>query len=116
MRTNKQDNKPVAVLHGELSLEPIAKAPKGKTQLVDSYIAAHSETGHHHVLIAPKGSKIKVIEKDNRRFAVIEQVSKLWHEKSSDIHETVEIVPGVYELREKTEYSPWDKIVRRVHD
>lgn len=116
MRTNKPTNRKVAVTHGELGLIPVAKVPEGKSTLHDSYIAAHSETGHNHMLTASKGSKIEIVEADGERYAIIKDLAKLWHKKSFDIHEPITIEPGKYKLTEKTEYNPFTKLVQRVFD
>lgn len=38
------------IRHGEILLVPVDKIPEGKSSEYTSYVAGHSETGHHHVL------------------------------------------------------------------
>lgn len=113
--TNVKNGKRVAVTHGELVLTPVQTAPKGKATEHDSYVAAHSETGHHHMLTPTKG-KLEIVEADGERYAIIKDLTRLWHNKSFDIHEEVVLAPGKYKIGEKTEYNPLTKIVQRVFD
>lgn len=112
--TNIKNNKRVAVQHGELALRPIDSLPTGATTKHDTYVAAHSETGHHHIVTAKNG--VEVLEADGHRYMLIQEIGKLYHEKTFDIHETQYLAPGAYELTEKTEYDPFAKVIRRVFD
>lgn len=109
--TNLENGKRVVVQHGELVLKPIDAMPVGKTKTVTDYAAAHSETGHHHVI-----EKGELLEKNGERYLLIKETSKLFHKKTYDIHETQYLAPGAYLLDERTEYDPFQKIVRRVFD
>jgi hypothetical protein len=84
-----------------------------------NFIVAHSETGHHHVIAErpnvqvwlgenPDISYLQVIEATEATEALLE------HLRSYDTHETLQIPPGVYELRRQREHTPegW----RRVQD
>lgn len=112
--TNLQNNKRVPVTHGELCLIPVDEMPEGKTSTHKLYVAAHSETGHNHVIEATSG--IEVVEKDSERYMLIKEVSKLFHQKTYDIHETQYIAPGAYKVTHKTEYDPFQKVIREVWD
>jgi hypothetical protein len=105
----------VPVIHGELRLRKISKMPKGKVTHSKKEILAHSETGHHHILECDKPFDL-VVTTDGKRAVMIKEVSKLWHNKTVDIHETKKIAPGVYEIVEKVEYNPFSKIMQRVFD
>lgn len=109
--TNIKDNKRVAVMHGEVCFKPVDKMPaKGKR--MKDYIAGHSETGHHHVL---KGDSV-ILERKGKRWAFLEDVTELEHQKTYDIHEAQFLAPGAYEIHEKTEYNPFTKVIQRVFD
>lgn len=112
--TNQKDNAIVPIMHGENWLQPIDKMPEGKTTIHDVYIAGHSETGHHHVLKSKAG--IEVLEQGTDRYVLIKDVAELFHKKTYDIHETILVQPGAYKITHKTEYDPFQKIVRQVWD
>lgn len=117
----KADNiikgKRVPVMHGEMWFDPIDSMPKGKTVSCKLYIAGHSETGHHHVLEAK--SEFEVLEpKDKKldRAVLLKEVTKLFHQKTFDVHETKYLAPGAYKIYKKTEYDPFQEIVREIWD
>ena len=90
---NLENGKRIAVTHGELCLIPVTKTPSGVKAEYDTYIAAHSETGHNHVL-TPQTGKLEVIENNGDRYVIIKELTKLWHDKTYDVHESVIIAPG----------------------
>jgi hypothetical protein len=102
------------VLHGENFLRKVDALPTGDTTKVNMYIVGHSETGHNHVL--KSNSDIEVLEQGDKRFVLINEVAELFHQKSFDIHETIAVEPGVYEITHKTEYDPFNEIIRQVWD
>ena len=112
--TNLKNGKRVSVMHGENFFIPIKKLPKGQEQECKVYIAGHSESGHHHLLEAKK--PFTVIENYQERAVLLNEVTKLFHKKSFDIHKTQYLAPGAYRIVHKTEYSPFEKVVRRVFD
>lgn len=112
--SNIKDNARIAVTHGELCLTPVDTIPEGVTTAHVKYVAAHSETGHHHVIESKEG--FDLITKDNERYLLIKDVAKLFHQKTFDIHETRFLAPGAYKITEKQEYDPFAKVVRRVFD
>lgn len=107
---------------GDIYLRRISSIPaNAKEAPIENgcYIAAHSETGHSHVIAAkpnvkmfntddPMVSYLRVIEATEQTEALLE------HLRSFDTHETIAIPPGEYELRRQREYTPegW----RRVED
>lgn len=113
MPHNIKSNKRIAVTHGELCLKPVSRLPRGERTSHTMYIAAHSQSGHNHVI---EGDLDVVTTKNNKRYLLIKEVSKLFHDKTFDVHETRELAPGFYEVTERTEYNPWTKVVQRVFD
>jgi hypothetical protein len=107
-------NKPI--IHGENVLIPVGNIPEGKTESHTSYIVGHSETGHHHVLEAEKQSPFDIIIVGEDMYISSKQVSSLVHKKSHDIHKTVVVEPGFYQVKRKTEYDPFSKAIRQVWD
>lgn len=100
---------------GDLLLRRVDAIPQGLklAPVVDgTYIVAHSETGHHHVIDAlprvevyetadPLLSYLRVIEATEEAEAVI-----LRHMRGHDTHAPIVIAPGMYELRRQREYTP----------
>lgn len=109
---NIKDGKRVAVMHGENFFVPIDALPDGEVKLTNTWIAGHSETGHHHVLESTADMQVNETE----RAVLLVEVGKLFHKKSFDVHETKFLAPGAYRVLHKTEYDPFQKVVRRVWD
>lgn len=111
--TNVKDGKILPVMHGENFLRPITTdIPEGEWQTFNMFVVGHSETGHNHVL----DGEVEVLETRERTIIHILENTNLFHQKTQDVHETVTLVPGYYEVTHKTEYDPFEKIVRRVFD
>lgn len=104
-----------AYLHGENFLSPVTKLPTGKIEQLKKVIVGHSESGHHHVL--ESGTAMDVVNEVNGlTFIGVKTPAKLKHLKTFDIHETLTVEPGVYQVTHKTEYDPFQKVLRRVFD
>lgn len=107
---------------GDILLRRIDKLPAGIKLMAaenGAFIVAHSETGHHHVIMDrptvkvyvtddPMVSYLEVIEATEKTEALLE------HLRGHDTHETIAIPPGIFELRRQREHTPegW----RRVQD
>lgn len=103
-------NKPIR--HGENLLLPVTKAVNGEKHT--TYIIGHSETGHHHVL---ESKEPFVVSESDKEFLIeLFSPAKLVHKKQMDKHNTLVINPGKYRVIKKTEYDPWQRIIREVHD
>ena len=105
-----------AVIHGESVLIPVSKIPKGKVTTTTSFIVGHSETGHHHVLEAEKQSPFDIIINGDEMYISSKQVANLVHKKTHDIHATVVVEPGFYQVKRKNEYDPFQQVIRQVWD
>lgn len=118
MLTNKSKenkmNQPI--IHGENVLIPVSKVPDGEKSTHISYIVGHSETGHHHVLEAEKQSPFDIIINSDEMYISSKQVSNLVHRKTHDIHKTVVVNPGFYRVVRKSEYDPFQQVIRQVWD
>lgn len=110
---NTKNGKRIVITHGELCFTPVDTVPAGTPILTKQYVAAHSESGHNHMLESK--TEFEVYE-GTERYIIIKDLAKLWHKKTFDIHETRTLVPGVYKVTEKTEYNPFLKVVQRVFD
>lgn len=104
------------IIHGENVLIPVEKVPKGKIVTTSEYIVGHSETGHHHVLEAEKQSPFDIIIDGDNMYISSKQVSSLVHKKTHDIHKTVVVQPGFYKVVRKSEYDPFQQVIRQVWD
>jgi len=111
--SNIKDGKRISVMHGENCFTPIDSLPAGEIKTAKIYIAGHSETGHHHILESPV--EMQIVEGATRA-VLLKEVTKLFHQKTYDVHETLTLAPGAYEITHKTEYDPFSKVVRAVWD
>jgi len=104
-----------AIRHGEALLVPIdslpAKAKLKKT--CKEFVVAHSETGHHHVLTAPR---LRVYELDNELYLDVEKVGQLDHQKTTEKHATKVVQPGFYKIQIKKAYDYFQKKMTQVRD
>ena len=110
------------VRHGEVILKPIASLPKeAKLELVtNKYIVAHSETGHHHVLVTKEKtdlSKFKVYSWNGDTYLEVPQIAELFHEKTGkDVHTPHKIVPSFYKVNIKKSFNYFSKSLEKVRD
>jgi hypothetical protein len=103
-----------AIRHGEVSLIPVEKLPKGTKSVHDLFIVGHSETGHHHVL---ESKALQVITTDKEELYLrLFEPGKLVHQKTVNRHNDLMVQPGIYRITHKTEYDPFAKVTRRVFD
>ena len=103
-----------AYRHGELLLMPSKEEfDASKAKEVKNYIASHSETGHHHVVM---GMSFVWERQSKETLLKVEKETNLKHEKHIDRHEDHVIPAGVYVIRRKKEYDPVEKIIREVRD
>jgi len=104
------------IIHGENVLIPVEKVPNGKRITTSSYIVGHSETGHHHVLEAEKESPFDIIINGDDMYIASKHVANLVHKKTHNIHKTVTVEPGFYLVKRKSEYDPFQQVIRQVWD
>jgi hypothetical protein len=99
---------------GDLLIRRVKAIPANlKAASVDNgtFIVAHSETGHNHVIdVHPN---VKVYDTEDPLLSYLEVIEAadatetlLRHLRGHDTHETISIPPGVYELRRQREYTP----------
>lgn len=83
------------------------------------FIIGHSETGHHHVLVA---ERVKVFASPNPPegmtvlYALLESAGSLEHLRGHDTHAPHAFEPGTYMFRTDREYDPYAELARRVAD
>lgn len=101
-----------AIRHGEAMLIPVTKKVTGKQH--KTFIIAHSETGHDHVL--ESDVPFTVSQNDKEFLIQLFEPAKLVHKKQIDKHKTLPIAPGKYKVVYKNEYNPWLQVISRVFD
>lgn len=95
---------------GELLFIKIDKLPENLTEIKpedNNYIVGHSETGHHHVVKYENNIKYYQAANDNNiAYLVVDNTKgvKVEHQRSFDTHKSLELVPGVYQIRKQQEF------------
>ena len=102
---------------GDILIQRIEKLPAGVVPVEAEngrVIVTHSETGHHHVMLAERTKAYKLPDSIMDIFLAVEQGDTLEHLRPNDTHESIAFEPGIYHVRRQREYTPegW----RRVED
>jgi len=103
---------------GDVLVTRIDKLPDGLKEMTPEdgqFIVGHSETGHHHVVVADRPTtKVYHGNEPLLMFLNVKEPVLLRHERSFDTHKALKIEPGTYEIRNQREHTPegW----RRVAD
>lgn len=106
-------NKPIR--HGEVLLFPVQDTPTARVSKHTKYIVGHSETGHHHVLESK--TKFEVLSTpDKELFVRLYAPGKLNHQKTVNRHNDLAVETGTYRVIRKSEYDPFEKVMREVWD
>lgn len=106
-------NKPL--LHGENVFKPVRSIPDGTTTKHKTFIAGHSESGHHHVIECDQEFAVTEDALHNIYVQVFGE-AKVVHKKSFEIHETLPLAPGKYQIIPALEYNPFTKVMERQFD
>ena len=103
---------------GDLLIRRIEEIPSGfevaASDVEGGVVVAHSETGHHHVMLAEPGVEVlRNLTEPGRAVVQVREVAHLEHRRTTHRHETIEFTPGVYELRRQREETPqgWRRVV-----
>lgn len=102
-------------IHGEVVIVPTRKQITGVTSKYKSYIAGHSETGHHHMIESTTEFEVTVDEL-KQTFIRLFAPANIVHKKGFEIHETLPLAPGRYQIKPALEYSPFTKVMARQFD
>lgn len=94
---------------GDVMLRRIKELPDGLVAAAaenGAFILAHSETGHHHVVMERPDVKLYTDPADQfRAFLNVQDApAELKHQRDFDTHEPLCIPPGIYEVRRQREY------------
>ena len=103
------------IIHGENVFKPVAKIPEGKVSKHKLFIAGHSESGHHHVIEAKEDIEVTEDVLHNI-FVQVFGGAKVVHQKTHEIHETLPLAPGMYQVIPAVEYNPFTKAMERQFD
>ena len=106
---------------GEVRIFKIDSIPQGATPLTgkDAKIIGHSETGHHHVLVAERP---KVYEADDAPegmrvlYAILDAPAELEHQRGFDTHDPFKLDAGTYMFRMDREFDHYQELARKVAD
>jgi len=107
---------------GEVRIFKVDALPDGLKPFAKEdghYIIGHSETSHHHILVAERA---EVYEAPNAPqgmrvlYALLESPGELKHLRSHDTHGSHHFEPGIYMFRNDREYDPYAELARRVAD
>jgi hypothetical protein len=110
------------VAQGEIRCFRVDKMPAGLKPLAcenGQIIIGHSETGHHHVLIAERAEVFEAASAPEGMrvlYALLETPGELRHLRDYDTHASHFFEPGVYMFRTDREYDPYAELARRVAD
>lgn len=94
---------------GDLCIRKVEEMPKGLSIMPSEnghFVLAHSETGHHHVVL--ERSAQAFIDQTNEFIAYLQvlEPTELEHLRSFDTHESLHLEPGIYEVRRQREHTP----------
>jgi len=103
---------------GDILITRIDKLPGGLVPIAPEdggrVIVTHSETGHHHVMLAERTKAYRLPDSIMDIFLAVEQGDTLEHLRPNDTHESIQFGPGLYHVRRQREYVP--EGFRRVED
>ena len=106
------------VSQGDVTFTRVDRLPDGVVEVKRDprgrLLVTHSETGHHHSLVAPDA---RLLESPGGLVAYLvagKEYADVEHERSYDTHETVRFIAGIWRVDRQEENSPsgW----RRVED
>lgn len=102
---------------GDIYITRIGRLPKGVVPVEPEsgrVIVTHSETGHHHVMLAERTKAYRLPDSITDVFLTVEDGDTLEHLRPHDTHEPIAFGPGIYHVRRQREYVP--EGFRRVED
>lgn len=94
-------------------VDAIPEWAKRQDPVNGKHVIAHSETMHHHTMLA---DDVELFYVDDPLVSYVRVLKEtpLVHERSFDTHEPLVFSEGIYEIRRQREYTP--KGYRRVMD
>ncbi len=103
---------------GDVLLTTVTSIPqrfKAQTpEANDTHVVTHSETGHHHVVESKHVDFFTSANEPFVSFLKVKQPTDLRHLRDFDIHESIQLDPGMYRVNRQREFD--EEGVRRVAD
>jgi hypothetical protein len=102
---------------GDILIRRVDKLPPGVVPVAPEggrVIVTHSETGHHHVMLAERTKAYKLPDSIMDIFLAVEEGDTLEHLRQHDTHESIRFEPGIFHVRRQREYV--SEGFRRVED
>ena len=96
---------------GDVIIERVGRLPNGCRKLDHLVLAEGEVTGHKHEIIL-QGDLIELYEKDNKMYVKAKSKGLLKHAE----HKTIEVDPGIWEVRKVREKDHFADEVREVRD
>lgn len=110
------------VAQGELTIRRVTSIPASCTPINANgsrFVVGHSETGHHHVISA-NGANVWVLDRPPEGmkilYAILENPTSLDHLRGHDMHESIMLEPGTYEIRVAREFDHYAELARQSAD
>lgn len=103
----KRFNKQAA--QGDVLITKIDAIPEGlEVQQAENgkHVIAHSETGHHHTMVAEHVEAHTMPDEIYDIFLDVKEATPLVHERSFDTHEPIMLDEGKYHVRRQREHTP----------
>lgn len=105
------------IAQGDVIFVPVTEIP---SQFLDTpaksengaFIVAHSETGHHHIVMErPNVRMFKGMDMFRDFLNITEEPAKVEHLREHHTHKTVVLAPGNYEVVRQKAYTPqgWER-------
>lgn len=70
------------------------------------HVLAHSETGHHHVVEAPKVDMFTAENDDFVAYIEVKEPCQVIHLRGWDTHAPISLDKGIYRINRQREYTP----------
>ena len=95
---------------GDLLIRRIDILPR-QAKAAEGLVVAHSETGHHHVVVG--NARRYTSANPLVGYLVATESVDVEHHREWDTHETLVLEEGIYEIRRQREYVPggWRQVV-----
>jgi hypothetical protein len=113
--TVEHDPSRLSIPQGDVTLIPILAVPGGCASAAPengTHILAHSETGHHHVVMErPDIKQFFGPDQFTDFLEVFDSPAELIHLRATHTHETQTITPGAWLVKRQAAYTPqgWER-------
>ena len=100
--------------HGDISLHKVKKTEGALIKHNGSFVLAEGETtGHKHIIVTDRPEDLVITKDSNGRyFFELKSMGKISHEE----HKTIEVMPGIYEMKNEREFNWFEMAIKKVQD